>query len=381
ARFKEEQLDRRKTGVAALTGGAVQLPKPNGLLNRLDKNQVRDLQKKIDQLKAASPAAPPRAMVLNDLPRPTEPVVFVRGNPGNHGPKVPRQFLQTIPVRERVPYKQGSGRLELANDITSPKNPLTARVFVNRVWGFHFGQGFVSTPSDFGIRTEKPVHAELLDDLAFHFVNTDQWSIKALHRRIMLSQAYQQQSQWRPELISIDPENRLFARQNRQRRDFETLRDTMLQAAGSLDVSAIGGRSVDLFKTPFTNRRSVYALIDRQNLSPTLRAFDSPSPDQHNPQRFQTTVPQQSLFMMNSPFVLDQARALAARPELNTGPPREKVTRLFQRVLQRTPSGAELALAVDYLDFVGPPPPGQSLSRMGQLAQILLLSNEFLFVD
>ena len=271
------------------------------LLNRADRNESNQLQQKIDQLKANSPAAPPRAMAVADAPRPTEPVVFLRGNPGNRGPVIPRRMPEVVAGPNRKPFTDGSGRLELARAIASPDNPLTARVFVNRVWMHHFGNALVRTPSDFGTRSDPPTHPELLDWLAERFVE-DGWSVKRLHRRIMLSAAYQQASDARPELLQADPENRLLGRANRKRLDFESLRDGLLAVAGQLDRT-VCGRSVDLFARPYTTRRSVYAFVDRQNLPGTLRAFDFPSPDLHSPQRPVTTVPQQALFLMNSPFV------------------------------------------------------------------------------
>jgi hypothetical protein len=353
--------------------------------NRADRNKLRELQKKVDGFKATSPAAPPRAMVLNDTPTPVDPVVFLRGNPGNRGPAVPRQFLAVASVTERKPFKQGSGRLELAKAIASPDNPLTARVFVNRVWIGHFGQGLVRTPSDFGVRSDPPTHPELLDWLAKRFIQ-DGWSVKRLHRTIMLSAAYQQASTCSPELAQSDPDNKLLARQNRRRLDFEALRDGLLSAAGRLDPT-VGGRPVDLFKAPFTTRRTIYGFIDRQNLPGTFRAFDFASPDQHSPQRFQTTVAPQALYLMNSPFVAEQSKAVANRPEVASAKtPDEKITRLYRAVLGRGPSSEELVIA---REFVAEPDgwatklaeAARPFGKWPQLAQVLLLSNEFAFID
>src|SRR6185437_7056969 len=157
--------------------------------NRLDRDQLAALRKKIDAFKATNPAAPPRAHVLNDAPRPTQPVVFLRGNPNSRGPAVPRQFPEVLAGPNRKPFTNGSGRLELAQAIASPTNPLTARVFVNRVWIHHFGEGLVTTASDFGVRGALPTHPELLDYLAGAFIDGG-WSVKKLHRLILLSAAY-----------------------------------------------------------------------------------------------------------------------------------------------------------------------------------------------
>ncbi|QEL13603.1 PSD1 and planctomycete cytochrome C domain-containing protein [Limnoglobus roseus] len=341
------------------------------------KKVFRKLRNDAALARVKSPFAPPRAMVLNDNARPTEPVVFLRGNPGNRGPRIPRQMPEITVGLDRKPFTNGSGRLELANSIVGPTNPLTARVIVNRVWTWHFGQGLVRTPSDFGLRSDPPTHPELLDWLAKRFATDDGWSIKNLHRRIMLTAAYQQASVTTPAMTAADPENRLLGRFNRQRLDFEGLRDSLLSTAGTLDRSKIGGRSVDLFTAPFTPRRSVYGFVDRQNLAGTLRAFDFASPDQHTPQRFQTTVPQQALFLMNSPFIGEVAKGVGTKVSSAKTTP-ENVTAVYRTVLSRNPTPAELALADEFLQTPGPK---NALSPWEQLAQVLLLSNEFAFVD
>src|SRR5205807_248543 len=212
--------------------------------------------------------------------------------------------------------------------ITNPANPLTARVIANRVWMHHFGRGLVATPSDFGARGALPTHPEMLDYLASNLI-ADGWSLKKLHRRILLSQVYQQASDDRAEGLKIDRENGLVWKMNRQRLEFEPMRDALLAVAGRLDA-AIGGRPVDLFAQPFTARRSVYGFIDRQDLPGTFRVFDFASPDVSTPMRPQTTVPQQALFGMNSPFVVEEAKALAARPEVAAASnPAAKVQALY----------------------------------------------------
>jgi hypothetical protein len=369
------------TAVMAVAGGVAEPGKQAPrLLNRADRNEITKTQKQVDQYKAASPAAPPRAMILADTARPFDPYVFVRGNPGNHGPSVPRQMLEVVAGPARKPFSGGSGRLDFAKAIASPDNPLTARVIVNRIWAHHFGSGLVMTPSDFGTRSDPPSHPELLDWLAKRFVTDDGWSLKKLHRRIMLSATYQQASTIRPELTKVDVENRLLGRMNRQRLDFESLRDSLLSAAGTLDPK-VGGRSADLFKAPYVNRRTVYGFVDRQNLPGTFRAFDFASPDQHSPQRFQTTVPQQALFLMNSPFVVEQAKSLAARSEVGrANVTAAKVNAMYRAALGRPATRIEIALATEFVaaaawSF------GSKLSPWEQFAQVLLQSNELAFVD
>jgi hypothetical protein len=344
------------------------------VFNRADRDALAALRKKIDAFKASNPNAPPRAHVLAEGP-PMQPYVFLRGNPGNRGPQVPRQAPEIV-TPNRKPFEKGSGRLELAQSIVSPDNPLTARVMVNRVWLGHFGNGLVRTPSDFGVRSDPPTHPELLDWLAGTFVK-DGGSVKRLHKRIMMSQTYQQSSGVSAAAYQTDPENRWLSHQNRRRLDFEALRDSLLSAAGRLDLTA-GGRAVDLFKPPFPTRRTVYGLIDRTNLPGTFRAFDVAGPDTHSPQRFQTTVPQQALFLMNSPFVQEQARALASRKDVADAKGEAKVAALYRAALGRSPTKPEFALATE---FVSDDDPKSAFGRWPQLAQVLLLSNEFAFVD
>ncbi|HAV64009.1 MAG TPA: hypothetical protein DCY13_16790, partial [Verrucomicrobiales bacterium] len=205
--------------------------------------KARRLQRLVEELEATHPGAPPRAMVLLDNAKPTEPRIFKRGQPGMPGDAVPRRFLEVLSSGEREPFTKGSGRLELAKAIASTNNPLTARVFVNRVWAQYMGAPLVGTPSDFGVRSDPPSHPELLDHLAWKFMHEDGWSVKGLHRRILLSAAYQQASIDLPRNRARDPGNRYYWRQNRKRLDFEGMRDSLLAIAGNLDA-AMGGQAV-----------------------------------------------------------------------------------------------------------------------------------------
>ena len=342
------------------------------VINRKERDDLRNLVKKVDEYRAKSPSAPARAMVLTDG-NATQPVVFLRGNPNNRGPQVARQFPEVVAGPARKPFTDGSGRLEMATAIASAENPLTARVMVNRVWGHLFGQGLVRTPSDFGVRCDPPTHPELLDWLSGRFV-ADGWSVKKLHRLIVTSQAYRQSSAG-GELMAKDPENRLLGRMSRKRLSFEGLRDGLLLAADRLDRN-VGGRSVDLFKAPHTTRRAVYGFIDRQNLPGTLRSFDFALPDTHAPQRFVTTVPQQALFLMNAPFVQEQSKALVARA--TDQDPAKRVGSLYRLAFLREPTAEEVRAAVE---FTGGPGDYKGFTPWEQFAQVLLLSNEFAFVD
>jgi hypothetical protein len=301
---------------------------------------------KVNDIKMTHPASPDRAMVLQDLPQPRNSKVYVRGDRGKQGKEAPRQFLQIISGDQRKPYSQGSGRLELARDIADPENPLTPRVIVNRVWMNHFGAGLVATPSDFGLRGETPTHPQLLEWLAVRLIEQG-WSLKKLHRSIMTSATYMQRSDNRPECMTADPTNALLWKMNRRRLDFEASRDTLLMAGGTLDLR-VGGRSIDVLEN--TSRRTIYGLIDRYNLPGVFTTFDFALPDMTSPQRIETTVPTQALFWMNSPFVIEQARKLAARPDIAKAPSDEQRLRTLYRLLfQRDPGKQDLADGLAFL--------------------------------
>ena len=308
---------------------------------------LKKLQASAADLRAHMPPKPEFAMASADNPHPFDPYVFIRGNPGNRGDSIPREFIQLLSGPDRKPFAD-SGRLELAQDIASSTNPLTARVFVNRVWMYHFGAAIVRTPSDFGTRGEPPTNPQLLDWLASTFVE-DGWSVKKLHRRIMLSSAYEQSSDGTSKAFGLDPENRLVWKQNRQRLDFEALRDSLLAVSGKLDTT-LGGPAVEITTAPYPPRRTVYGFIDRQNLQGLFRAFDFASPDTSSAQRYNTTVPQQSLFMMNSPFVVEQAKALAQRQELAASVDVDAKIRSVYRILfQREPASDEIGFGRKFL--------------------------------
>jgi hypothetical protein len=333
------------------------------------------LLKEIEQWRANGDAAPPRAMVLEDLPKPVEPRVFVRGNPGNRGDQVPRQFLRVLCDGPPRPFSQGSGRLELARAIVDPSNPLTARVIVNRVWLAHFGQALVRTPSDFGVRSEPPTHPALLDHLAHEFV-AHGWSLKWLHRQIVLSATYAQASDERPACAKIDPANTWLWRMNRSRLDFETTRDALLAASGRLDEK-IGGPAVKEGFAANATRRTLYGFIDRLNLPGVFRTFDFPNPDATSPERPHTTVPQQALFFMNHPLVIEAAKGLLARPDVAAqNEPAARIARMYALAFGREPSDEERAWA---LEFVAPA--AERPAVWNELAQGLLAANEFVFID
>lgn len=315
------------------------------------------LQGEVDRWIIRSEAKAPHAVVLRDRNTPVEPRIFRRGDPTKQGRNVPRRFLSLLADDSDQPFQQGSGRLELARGIIDPDNPLTARVIVNRIWAHHFGRGLVQTPSDFGTRADPPSHSKLLDWLASKFI-ADGWSLKELHRQIVLSSTYRQSSHGPADArvselaIKSDPDNRLLWKQNSRRLTFEELRDSMLAASGQLDRS-LGGTAQAMFKAPYPRRRSLYGLVDRQFLPATLRMFDFANPDLHTPKRNETTVPQQALFLMNHPFVLERARQLAALAKEDPDP-KQRIAKMFEQTLQRQPTSAEVDEAMQLVTMAVP---------------------------
>jgi hypothetical protein len=336
------------------------------------------LQGEVDRWLLQSPESSPQAVILTDRDRPDRPRIFRRGNAANLGDEVPRQFPQILAGNDRRPFSNGSGRLELAQSIIAPSNPLTVRVWVNRVWQQHFGEGLVRTPSDFGLRAEPPSHPELLDWLASTFVEHG-WSTKDLHRLIMLSEVYRQSS-FGPsdpaqlnQAQQVDLENRLLWRMNSHRLGFEEMRDSLLAASGELDLT-MRGKPVENFPEGSSGlRRSVYGLVDRQFLPGVLRVFDFANPDLHAPQRSETTVPQQALFALNHPFVANRTRSLAQRISIGSSETAadDRVRRLFATVFQREPTPKERDAAATFTvsakaEKAAPPvPPGATAWSYG----------------
>ncbi|MCA9125717.1 MAG: PSD1 domain-containing protein [Planctomycetales bacterium] len=312
--------------------------------------------------------APKRAMALVDRDRPRDSRVLLRGKRGNEGPVAPRQFLEALSPAGREPFQHGSGRLELAQAIA--RHPLAARVFVNRVWGWHFGTPLVTTQSDFGVRTPPPLLADALEWLAADFIEYG-GSIKHLHRQIVLSKVYMQSSTRNMAALQLDPENSALHSMTPRRLEFEAMRDTLLAVTGKLDLSH-HGLPIVLTDSPTPVRRAVYGFIDRQNLPGVFRTFDFPNPDATTPGRFRTTVPQQALYLMNSSFALEQADSLAQ--QIEGFPAEHAIVQLYQRLFQRRPTDAEISLGTAYLN-------GADLAKRSRYCHALMLSNELMFVD
>ncbi len=293
----------------------------------------------------SSDTAPPQARVIADGGE-REQYVFVRGNPDRQGGKVEPRFLSVLNPEPEL-FSWESARGELAQAITDPHNPLTARVWVNRVWGHLFGQGIVDTPSDFGVRGSSPTHPELLDRLALDFIKHE-WSTRDLIRRIVLSAAYQQSSHDRADMQAIDPANRYLWRMNRKRLSSESLRDSLLATTGQLDQS-VGGRAIKEDDTE-NRRRTIYAEVNRRHPSSLAKTFDFANAMMHSPQRYETIVPQQTLWLLNGPLAttLLQSDLEDLTEDDNSA---ELVTEaIYRRVLQREPTDEEIQLAIPFLE-------------------------------
>jgi len=327
-------------------------PKPGVLLFRgwgLESRVGPEAQARMASIKADIEAAKkkldpsyPYIHGVEDVAKPVDLELALRGNPNNLGDIVPRHFLSVLSKDDPQPFKQGSGRMELAEDIL--KQPIAMRVIVNRVWKGHFGTGIVDTPSNFGIGGERPTNPELLDYLATQFV-AGGMSIKKLHRMIMLSATYQLSADNDVANFAKDGGDRLYWRVERKRMDAEQVRDAVLMVAGNLDNS-LGGPSQDL--TPAFTRRTVYGKVSRYKLDEYLQLFDFPSPNISAEKRFTTTVPLQRLFLMNSDFMQVESEELAKR--VSTEPDnRARIRKVYMLAYGRDPSEEEIKLGLDYL--------------------------------
>jgi hypothetical protein len=300
--------------------------------------------------------------------------VFRRGNVERKGPVVPRRFLQILSDGPPAPFKEGSGRRELAEAIADPHNPLTARVMVNRVWALFFAQPLVRTASNFGHAGEPPTDPELLDWLASRFVSQG-WSVKSLVRQIVLSASYRQGTIASSRPPARESSRESLASMSRRRLTVEQWRDAVLLAAGELDWGT--GQSLEL-EDPANHRRTVQARISRLKLDDLLMQWDYPDANVHAERRSVSTTATQKLFLLNSPFVLAQAKALAARllaaPNESNA---ERVNRVYRLLFSRAPAETESQLALRFLAEDG----DGEVSRWEQFAQVLLISNEMLYVD
>ncbi len=299
--------------------------------------------------------------------------VMIRGDVKNLGEEVPRRFVKIASANFKPsPFQHGSGRLELAESIVSPSNPLTSRVWANRAWRELFGQGIVRTTSNFGLLGERPTHPQLLDYLALEFQRY-QWSPKRLHRMMALSATYQQSSDMGSS-ATVDPENRWLARMNRRRLSVEAWRDTVLHAAGRLDRQ-VGGESVRASDSQET-RRTVYSTISRFELDELLALFDFPDPNNHCAGRVETTTPLQKLFLLNSPFMISQADRLANLLLQHSNDDQQRIEYAYELCFARSATNAEKRKLHGFLRDTN-----DAKAAWQQVAHVLLASNELMYVD
>ena len=355
--------------------------------NKKAKNNNRTIAKKIRDTELAKlltfhPGAPAHAMVVRDKKRIPRSYIFLRGDQSSPGAEVPRRFVRILDPQQPEFSSSGSGRLELAEKIASPDNPMTARIMVNRVWGYLMGSHLVATPSDFGLQGAKPTHPDLLDYLADDFIKHG-WSIKHLVRQIATSRVFLQQSRQREASAEVDPQNSLYWRANRKHFSIEMLRDRLLACSGQLDLKA-GGHAGQLWKAGYTKRRAIYGFVNRFNLDPTLRAFDFPTPMQTSASRGESIVASQALFTLNSQFVSDQAIHLVNGDKfLSAESARAKIEVLFDLILLRRPVENEILKIEKFASGVSRlKKSARFVDDPWQLvAQSLMMTNEFQYVD
>ena len=381
-----------------------------------EKSRLDAMQAEVTKLTKAMPPEYPYIMALRDEAKPVNVKLNVRGNPHALGEEVQRGFPAILGQTggDPLPFTHGSGRMELADAIV--QSPLAARVMVNRIWQHHFGRGIVDSPSNFGMMGERPSHPELLDYLASRFIESG-WSMKAIHREIMLSAAYQEAYQPSAANSAVDPDNRLVWRANFRRLEVESLRDSMLYVTGNLD-ERVGGPPQNLRNADF-RKRTFYARASRTP-DGLLTLFDYPDPNITSEQRSVTNVPLQGLFFMNSDLVNRQADALAARILQEGTSDEERIRRAYRIVFERPATQAEVQRGLQFLNqadvlfkraeaepvktavaretprragsqAVGgddedapPPPPAVPATRITpwqQYAQALLSSGEFYYVN
>lgn len=369
----------------------------------LDADSFREYMRLEEKTRVFESAAPdlPSAMGVADGEIYTTLPIHIRGSHLNPGEPVAREFPAALHLSDTRPVfpDNQSGRLQLAEWLSSPRHPLTARVFVNRVWGWHFGKAIVASTENFGVLGDQPTHPKLLDWLARRFMQNG-WSVKALHREILLSSAYRMSS-LHPEAArcaEVDPENRLLWKFWMQRLEAEQIRDALLATSGRLDLT-LGGKSVPLRNRQFvfnhtsvdhtkydSLRRSLYLPIIRNNLYSLFEQFDYPDPTMPTGHRNSTTVAPQALLLMNSPDVMDSADALAAIV-LKMSDERDRVTAAYRRTLSRRPTEEEMARAINFVGELTSGAitaqgllPDREHSAWSLFCQSLYASNEFIYV-
>ena len=366
------KIDAFAKSFTAIDASSPFYPKPAELAGL---TETLPLRKERDELKARPMSPAPMALAIQDggvpgsmFPGIQDVPVHIRGSYTRLGEKVPRRFPEILAPANQKPLAEvtkGSGRRELAEFVASPANPLTARVMVNRVWAWHFGEGLVRTPSNFGQLGERPTHPELLDALTAEFI-ADGWSLKKLHKRILLSATYQQSDVCSEEVKTKDADNRLFGRANIRRLEAEALRDSLLFVAGRLDRTP-GGISYPDFNTP---RRTVYLRTIRSDKSNFQALFDAADPETPTEKRTVSTVAPQALFLMNHPFALVQARAFAASIQASATDEPTRLKTAYERLYGRLPTAEEQRVTLDFL----------KTGDWTELSRVLMCANEFAYV-
>ncbi|HBJ34839.1 MAG TPA: xanthan lyase [Planctomycetaceae bacterium] len=353
------------------------------------KSKLQSLEAELKQLEANRPAPLPMAMAVRDAAKIGDTFICVRGEVSNRGPEVPRGFLRICSSGAPPSIPEGqSGRLQLAHWLTDPDNPLTARVIVNRVWMHLFGEGIVRTVDNFGIQGERPSHPELLDNLAIEFVR-DGWSIRRLVRRLVMTGTYSQSSQFNESAFTIDPDNRLLWRANRRRVQAESMRDTLLIAAGQLDMTSsiapMAGFGVLVsqnvptpveIKIDQTPRRSIYLPVIRGELTPLLTTFDFADPDLIVGRRESTNVPSQGLTLLNNPDVIQWCRTAAERLIETNSTDQARLRAAYHAMLQRDPTDQESIWLTEFISGFD-----KELEGWAKAVQTLVASTEYRFLD
>lgn len=345
-------------------------------------------------------ASVPKAYAVAEADRPRNARIHKRGNPRDAGDPVPRGFLHVLGGQKLPKDVEGSGRLELAGWLTDPENPLTARVMVNRIWQHHFGRGIVETPNDFGRQGARPTHPELLDHLARRFIESG-WSVKAMHREIMLSRTYRMSSAYHAGNAEVDPDNALLWRFNRRRLSAEEIRDAMLAVSGALERDMPGAHPFPpeyewnytqhaAFTAVYeTNHRSVYLMQQRIRKHPFLATFDGADPNASTGERLLSTTALQALFMMNNAFVFEQAERFADRLIEAASTDDVRIDLAVRLALGRPAEDGEVEEAMGYLEQYREMLRAKGTEEEEELARaalasygrVLLSSNAFVFVD
>lgn len=344
-------------------------------LNNAEKAELTALEAELDRLKKSAPPKYATAHVLRDTGTGNMHIA-IRGDLRKRGELVPRRYLEIFAGKDAKPFTQGSGRRELAGAIADRNNPLTARVLVNRVWSWHFGEALVRSPSNFGTLGEEPTHPDLLDWLATDFINSG-WSLKHLHRRILNSAAWQMSSAFDKSKFAKDGDNRLVWRMNPRKLEVEAWRDSLLAVSGELD-STIGGAPTNQILN--SNRRTIYTIVsrngDRFESDEFLRLFDFPAPRSTSASRAVSIVPQQYLFMMNSNFMTARAGNLADGLRNANTTNTERIRLAYERLYARSATEDELSLGLQFLGEGS-----ESDARWPRYAQVLLSAHEFLQIQ